>query len=96
VDIWEGDLASWRSRVAALTGLRGARINPGWERVRALSIAAVIAALISGLVGWRCRPQQAAPQTPTLGRHVSVVSSRHPAAGLGDAWRHAPFHVVKV
>jgi hypothetical protein len=84
--------------MAELTGLRGARVNPGWERVRALSVAALVAALISGLVGWRSRPQEGTPATPAPRGEYSptAVSSGHPAAGLGDVWPHAPADLAGV
>src|SRR5262249_40629867 len=84
---------SWRARVAELTGLRGARLNPGWERLRALSIAAVVVAMISGLVGWRSRPQQAAPPVtpaPHGSASSSVGSSGQPVASLRDLAHHPP------
>jgi hypothetical protein len=82
-----------------LTGLRGARLNPGWERVRALSIAALSVAVISGLLGWRSRPQQVAPpMTPALrgGVSLSAVPLGHAAPGFGEVWRHPSASSVRV
>src|SRR5262249_53154416 len=69
-----------------------------WERVRALSIAAVVAALISGLLGWRSRPQQDTPAPPAPRRALSpsAASSGHAVAGLADVWPHAPADLAGV
>jgi hypothetical protein len=103
MDTWQRERGDnngtpWWAQIAELTGLRGARVNPGWERVRALSIAAVVAALISGLVGWRARPQQGTPATraPHGEYSPTAVSSERPAAGLGGVWPHAPADLAGV
>ncbi|HKF31952.1 MAG TPA: hypothetical protein VKB37_06220 [Jatrophihabitantaceae bacterium] len=102
MDNWEREprdnSVPWWGPLAELTGLRGARVNPGWERVRALSIAAVVAALISGLLGWRSRPQQDTPPPPAPRGELSpsAASSGHAVAGLADVWPHAPADLAGV
>lgn len=93
------DPGPWRSRVADLTGLRGARLNPGWQGLRALTIAALVAAVISGMVGWRSRPHQGAPPVTPAPRGTVLptsVPSAYFGAGPGELRRAESDDLVPV
>jgi hypothetical protein len=57
--------AGRHTTLADVLGLRGARLAPGREAVRALGAVAIIAFLLSGVAAWRARPIIQLPRAPS-------------------------------
>jgi competence protein ComEA len=74
---------SWLDRFIP-AGLQGARLDPGWRGVAAITGVVLVAALLAGAVVWRSRPHAVEVSAPPV---AGSVVSTGPAASTGPAVR---------